>query len=136
MNLHKILKYIMIVMSVIAVIFLLMILTGNTGIIPTFLTFGYIILAVAIFFTLLFSITNMLSKKETLKKTLISFGIFALIVIIAYATASGEPVVKRGVEVVSESGAKWIDAGLKIFYILGLVAIATVVFSGFKKMTK
>jgi len=136
MTLHKILKYIMIVMSVIAVIFMLMVLVGNSGIIPMFLTFGYIILATAIVFTLLFSITNMLSKKDTLKKTLISFGIFALIVIISYATADGEPVIKKGVEIVSEAGARWIDAGLKIFYILGFAAIATIIFSGFKRITK
>lgn len=136
MALHKILKYIMILLSIIGVMFLLIILFGNTGVISSFLTLGYITLAIAIFFTLLFIGTNIFANKENLKRAFVSFGIFIAIVVISFAISSGEPVMKSGVQIVSESGARWIDAGLKAFYILAVLSLLTIVFSGFKKLTK
>jgi hypothetical protein len=35
----------------------------------------------------------------------------------------------------SESGSKWVGTGLYTFYILAVVAILLMVFSGFKKIT-
>jgi hypothetical protein len=35
--------------------------------------------------------------------------------------------------ILSESGSKWVGTGLYSFYILAIIAIGTMIFSGFKK---
>ncbi|HLU51035.1 MAG TPA: hypothetical protein VKZ42_02645 [Flavobacteriaceae bacterium] len=137
MVIHKAIKYAMIILAVIAAIFAFMIMfADSTPSISSLLYIGYIALALGLFFILLFSITNTFSSREILKKTLISLGLLVLVVIIAFVISSGEAVVKNGVEIVSASASKRIDVGLKVFYILAIVSVLSIVFSGFKKYAK
>lgn len=137
MVIHKAIKYAMIILAVIAAIFAFMIMfADSTPSISSLLYIGYIALALGLFFILLFSITNTFSSREILKRTLISLGLLVLVVIIAFVISSGEAVVKNGVEIVSASASKRIDVGLKVFYILAIVSVLSIVFSGFKKYAK
>src|SRR5690606_28665800 len=137
MVIHKAIKYAMIILAVIAAIFAFMIMfADSTPSISSLLYIGYIALALGLFFILLFSITNTFSSREILKKTLIDLRLVVLVVIIAFVISSGEAVVKHGVEIVSASASKRIDVGLKVFYILAIVSVLSIVFSGFKKYAK
>jgi uncharacterized membrane protein YciS (DUF1049 family) len=70
-----------------------------------------------------------------IKKTVITLGAFLAIVLISYVMADGQAVEMRDGEMLSANGSKWVSTGLYVFYILGLLAIAAMIFSGFKKIT-
>src|SRR5690554_276705 len=130
----KIYRIVAAVLGLIGVVFLIMILTDNTGIISSYLSVAYITLGVAILFTLLFSVTQLFKNPQALKKTLISLGLFLAIVLVSFFISTGEAVEKAGIEVISEYGSKWVGAGLYTFYILALVAIGLMIYSGVKKL--
>lgn len=134
MGLYKILRIAAAVLALIGVVFLVMILSDNTGVISTYLSVAYITLGLAIVFTLLFSVLQLLKNPEALKKTLISLGMFLAVVLISFFISSGEAVEKAGVEVISAYGSKWVGAGLNTFYILSLTAIGLMIYSGVKKL--
>lgn len=136
MDLHKIIRIVVLILAIIGIALLVTILTGNLGTISAFMTIAYVVLGIAILFTLLFSFTQLFANKETLKKTLISFGLFALVIVIAYVVSDGEAVYKAGELVISEGDSKWVGAGLITFYLLTIIAIGSMVFSGVKKLIK
>jgi hypothetical protein len=140
MSLHKILKIVALLLSIAGIIFLAMIIVkGDQEVIDTgegldgFLYVAYITLAITVAFVLFFVIKGVFSGN--IKNTLISIGAFLLIVIVSYALADGTPMQMRDVSL-SASGAKWIDTGLYVFYILGILAIGAMVLSGVKKVIK
>ena len=141
MALHKILKIIALLLSVAGIIFLAMIIAkGDETVTATgegvdgFLYVAYITFAITILFVLFFVFKGILSGN--IKNTLISLGAFLLIVVISYVLADGTPVQLIGGETLSGSGAKWVDTGLYVFYILAVLAIGAMVFGGIKKVTK
>lgn len=133
---YKLFKIAAIILGLIGVVFLVMVLTDNTDIIPSYLVVAYITLGISILITVLFSITQLFKNPETLKRTLISVGFFAAVILITYFTSSGEVVEKQGVEIISANGSKWVGAGLGTFYVLALLAIGLMVYSGIRKLIK
>ena len=98
----------------------------------------YILLAVAVFSSLLFSIANLFAHPKKLKKTLMVFGGFLVVVVIAYATASGtdidiEEMANRGVAT-TETVVKRIGTGLNLFFFLVVIAIGLMAWGGLKKV--
>lgn len=141
MALHKILKIIALLLSVAGIIFLAMIIAkGDEAVAATgagldgFLYVAYITFAITILFVLFFVVKGLLSGN--IKNTLISIGIFVGIVVVSYVLADGTPMQLREGESLSASGSKWVETGLYVFYILAVMAIAVMVFSGIKKVTK
>lgn len=136
MALHKIIRIVVLILALIGIVLLATILTGNQGMISLYMNVAYVVLAIAILFTLLFSFAQLFTNKDTLKKTLISVGLFVVVIVISYVLSEGEAVYKAGQLVVSESGSKWVGTGLRTFYILTFIAIGLMVFSGVKKLVK
>jgi hypothetical protein len=136
MALHKIIRIVVLILALIGIVLLATILTGNQGTISLYMNVAYVVLAIAILFTLLFSFAQLFTNKDTLKKTLISLGLFVVVIVISYVLSEGEAVYKAGQLVVSESGSKWVGTGLRTFYILTFIAIGLMVFSGVKKLVK
>ncbi|MCC4211595.1 hypothetical protein [Leeuwenhoekiella parthenopeia] len=145
--LHKILKIVALILSVLGAIWLVRILlAGDTAItdsadlqsslVTPIIYIAYVTIAIAIVFVLVFVLKNLFSSGSSLKSTLIGVGAFLAIVVISYVLASGEEVTMRDGEVVSASASRWIEAGIYMFYILALVAIGSMVFSGVKKLAK
>ncbi|PHQ31110.1 hypothetical protein [Leeuwenhoekiella nanhaiensis] len=145
--LHKILKIVALILSVLGAIWLVRILlAGDTAItdsadlqsslVTPFIIIAYVTIAIAIVFVLVFVLKNLFSSGSSLKGTLIGLGAFLAIVVISYVLASGEEVTLRDGEVVSAGASRWIEAGIYMFYILALVAIGAMVFSGVKKLAK
>ncbi len=148
MGLHKIIKIIGLLLCVASVIFFVMILnTGDLNIQESLasgtdvasvnwaLYASYIMLGLIVLFVLFFVFKGIFAGN--VKKTLMSIGGFLLIAVIAYVLASdvveGLPL-NDGVAI-TPSASKWVGAGLITFYILGIVAIGAMVFSGIKKLT-
>ena len=91
---------------------------------------AYIIFAVVLAFVLFFALKGLVSGD--VKKTLLPIVVLLVIVVVSYVLADGtEMPMKEGV--LSESGSKWVGTGLYSFYILAVLAIGAMIFSGFKK---
>lgn len=101
-------------------------------------TIVYLLLAIAVLASLLFTIANLFAHPKKLKKTLTVFGGFILVVLLAYATSSGtdidiEEMANRGVAT-TESTIRRIGTGLNVFFILVVIAIASMAWGGLKKV--
>lgn len=145
--LHKILKIVALILSVLGAIWLVrIILAGDTaiadsadlqdGLITPFIMIAYVTIAIAIVFVLVFVLKNLFSSGNSLKSTLIGLGAFLAVVVISFVLASGEQVELRDGDILSASASRWVEAGIYAFYILALVAIGAMVFSGVKKLAK
>ncbi len=99
----------------------------------------YLLLAIAVFFSLIFSLANLFSNPKSLKKSLMVIGGFLLVVAISYGLASGtdvsiEEMANRGIAT-SESTIKRIGMGLNVFFILTLIAVGAMLWGGLRKMS-
>ena len=84
--------------------------------------------------TLVFSLVNLVSQPDKLKKALISLGVFALVLAIAWFASSGEERLLDDGKVLSAGESQMVEAGIKAFYILILLAAGLMAFFGVKKM--
>jgi uncharacterized membrane protein len=141
MALHKILKIVAILLSVAGVIFLGMIFSSGDEVVQAtgegvdgYLYVAYITLAIVLLFVIVFVLKGLF--EGNLKRTLLSVGAFLVIVLISYMLADGTQMQMREGEILSESGSKWVGTGLNVFYILAVLAIGSMVFSGIKKVSK
>ena len=138
MGLHKILKIVGLVLSLIGVYFLAMIiLKGDDAIIESgsgidgFLYTAYIIFALVVVAVVIFGLKGLFSGN--IKNTLITLGAFVVVIAISYAMADDTPMMLKDGDMLSESGSKWVGAGLYTFYLLGIIAIGSMFISGFKR---
>lgn len=136
---HKLVKIAAIILSVLSVIFLGLLMANsdaedNSWVSPL-IYISYFILAACIAVVLIFVLKNLFSNKDNLKRTLISVGLFLGVVLISYILADSSEVTANG-EVFSSSTSKWVSTGLNVFYILGLAAIGSMVWTGFNKLIK
>ena len=140
--LNKILTVLKIVIILIGAIFFARILMadGNAlevdsdlqnSLLSPFITLAYIVLGLTVVATLVFSIIGV--AKGNIKKTLLTIGAFAAIVVISFFSSTGEEVqTKEGV--VSAYASQWISAGLTIFYVLLAISILAILASGVIKI--
>lgn len=139
MNLHKILKIVGLVLSLVGVYFLANILyKGDEAIIESgsgiegFLFTAYIIFGLVVFSVVVFGLKALFTGN--VKNTLIILGAFLAVVAISYGMADSTPMMLKDGDMLSESGSKWVGAGLYTFYLLGAIAIVSMIISGFKKV--
>lgn len=138
MNLYKIVKIIVAIISVLSIVFLGGILASDdkeSSWISPLINVSYIVFAACVAIVLIYVIKNLFTHKDTLKKTLISVGLFLAVVLISYLLADGS-VVKTSSITVSETTSKLVSTGLNTFYLLAVIAIGTLVWTGFNKIKK
>lgn len=141
---HKIVKIVLIVVGLVGALLWFMLPSSNvppaeasqnTWMNLMFLL-TFVLLAIAIIASLLFTLAKLISSPESLKKTLLTLGGFAVVVVIAYVLASGTDVdmaglAKNGIHT-TEGTVKAIGAGLNVFVIMTLVAIVLMIIPGLK----
>jgi hypothetical protein len=132
MGLHKILRIVVLILALAGIVALAMVLINGNGL-DAQLYIAYITLALIVFIVLVYVLKETFSGN--LKKTLMSIGAFLLVVIIAYVLSNGVETEMRDGEMLSANGSKWVGTGLHTFYILALVAIGSMIYSGIKKAT-
>lgn len=132
MGLHKILRIVVLILALAGIVALAMVLINGNGL-DAQLYIAYITLALIVFIVLVYVLKETFSGN--LKKTLMSIGAFLLVVIIAYVLSNGVETEMRDGEMLSASGSKWVGTGLHTFYILAVVAIGSMIYSGIKKAT-
>ena len=144
MTIQKIIKIIALVIGLIAVFFLVRIMmigdeaieadVANQGVLSSFATLAYIVLAIATISAVLFSLINLVSSPEKLKKSLLSFGVFAAVLLVAFFISSGEARELSDGTTLTATQSQIIEAGIKAFYILIVLAAGLMLVFGVKKM--
>lgn len=145
MTVHKVLKYLALVIGVIGLILLgRIIIAGDDAIsasaadqnslLEPMMWVGYIVLAICILIVGFFVIKGLFSGN--VKNTLISVGAFVLVIVIAYVLTDGNEVQLKDGDTLSASADHWVGAGLVVFYILAAIAAGAMVLSGIRKLIK
>ncbi len=148
MNIQTIVKIISAVFGLLGVIFLFRIIgtgdeeikmaasIGDFGTVTPLVSLAIAILLITIIVTVLFSILSLASSPQKLKKSLIFIGCFLLVTGIAYAASTGVETPMKDGKMLSASGSRWVETGLRMFYILASLAVLSMLFSGAKKILK
>ncbi len=144
MNIQKIVKIVALVIGLIAVFFLVRIMMlgdeaiktipENQGILSGFANLAYIVLAITAITVIVFSLVNLVSHPDKLKKALMSLGVFALVLAVAWFASSGQERLLSDGTTLTAGQSQMIEAGIKAFYILILLAAGLMLFFGAKKM--
>jgi uncharacterized membrane protein len=146
MNIQTIVKIISAIFGLLGVIFLFRIIgsgdeeikmaasMGDFSTVSPLVSLAIAILLITVIITLLFSLLNLASSSEKLKKSLIFIGCFAVIVGIAFALSKGAETPLKDGNMLSANGSRWVGTGLRMFYILAALAILSMVLSGAKKL--
>lgn len=140
---NKVINIIKIVFGVIGAILFVRILNSGddaieadaalqTSVLAPFMYVSYIILGITILAVLAFSVKALFSGN--VKKTIISLGAFILIIVISYGVSSGTEVALRDGDILSETGSRWVSAGLVAFYILAALAVLAMLLSSVRKI--
>lgn len=148
MNIQKITKIVALVLGVLGLIFQGTILSkgddaiemdsfaGDFSSVSPMITLALVILAVVVLITVVSSLAALASNPAKLKKALISLAAFALVVLISFVFSEGVETPLKDGEVLSAAGSRWVGTGLRTFYILAVVAVGTMVYSGVKRFFK
>lgn len=141
MGLYKVLKIVAGILGIAGVVFWFLLLSKGDEVVQAtgegispLLYIAYIVLALVVFFVLIFVINGIFHGN--IKKTLLSVGAFLVILVIAYAMSSGSTEGLTPVDntEITESTSKWVGTGLNAFYILAVLAIVSMIYSGFTKV--
>ncbi len=143
MDIQKIIKIVALVIGLVAVYFLVRIImigdeaidadVANQGVVSSFITVALIVLAIATIATVIFSLVNLVSNPDKLKKSLLSVGVFALIMLVGYFISSGQEEILNDGSTLTATQSQMIEGAIKAFYILILLAAGLMLFFGVKK---
>ena len=132
MNFYNALKYTAIGLSLLAVIFLFVILFGNLFGVDLMLYNAYFILFIIVSAVLFFGISNVISDRLSLMNTLKLLGTFLGLFLVCFLLASGEETIMKEGKVLSALSSKFIGAALFMFYALVIVASGSMLYFGIK----
>lgn len=141
--------YIAYALAIVFTVMFFMGLDGNDGK-PTeqnvaaagpYLTYSFVLAAIAVGLVLVFSVVNIFINPTNLKSTLVGIGGILVIVIISYLLASDAPLNFTSKEVAAQYNGdtatlKWTDAGLITAYILFGASILGMLFTELKDFFK
>jgi len=148
MNLQKITKIGCITLGVLGIIFLFIVFgtgddtikmsaaSGDFGVITPIILLSQLILLIAVTVTLIFSLRGVASDKAKLKSALTSAGLFIGVILIAFILSSGVETPMRDGKVLSAIGSRLVGTGIRVFYILSIIAVGLMIFSGGKRFIK
>lgn len=146
MNFQKIVKIVAGLLGILGVVFLFRIIgagdeeikmaaaMGDYGTVSPLISIAQLILVVSVAATVIFSLLNLFGDSQKLKKSLISVGFLVVVVGLAYALSSGVETPLKDGEVLSASGARWVETGIRVFYYLAAIAVGAMAFSGVKRL--
>ena len=148
MNLEKLTRIGCIALGVLGLIFLAIVFasgddsikmaaaSGNYGVITPIILLSQITLFIAVIVTLVFSLRAIAKDRSKMKNALKSAGLFLIVVVIAFVLSSGVETPMRDGKVLSALGSRLVGTGIRVFFILSIVAVGLMVFPGTKKIFK
>jgi hypothetical protein len=148
MNLQKITNISVVLLSLLALIVLGVIvgqgdeyiemsaMQGNFGAVSVMINLALFVLLVTVLMTLVFSMKNLFSEKSKLKKAGISIGSFLFVFIVAFVLSSGVETPMQDGKMLSALQSKFVEAGIRTFYLLTLIAGGIMVYFSVSKYFK
>ena len=148
MNYQKITNYLVVVLGVLGLGFLLLILIqgddtiemnalqGDFGGVSYIIYLAQLILAIAVLLSLGFSLKNLASDKQKMIGSLKAIGAFLVVLALAYLFSSGEETPMQDGVMLSASGARWVETGIRMFYFLTVIAVCSMGFGSVRKLIK
>ena len=148
MNLQKITNISVVLLAVLALIVLGVIIAqgdeyiemsamqGNFGAVSLMINLALIVLLVTVAMTLVFSVKNLVSEKSKMKKAGISIGSFLVVFVLAFVLSSGVETPLPDGGMLSATQSKLIEAGIRTFYLLTLIAGGIMVYFSVSKYFK
>jgi hypothetical protein len=148
MDIQKITKYVVLALGVIGLVLQVIILrkgddaiemaglAGDFSSVSPMIGLALLILVVTVLITLVSSFASLASNAAKLKKAGISVAAFAAVVLLSFLLSEGVETPMKDGEVLSAASSRWVGAGLRTFYILSVVAIGAMLYSGVKRFFK
>jgi len=154
MVLHKVLKYVVLGLCVMAGLFFIYTMyVGDDAIaanengmqsvtISPMMILTYVTMFIAVALVVIFLVKNLSGNPEKLKSAGIAIGLAVIIMGVSYAFSNGEDaalfniLVDTGDDPLTSGESKVIGASIITFYIVGFLAVASVVWAGVSKSLK
>jgi len=148
MNLQKITNISVVLLAVLALIVLGIIIgqgdeyiemsamQGNFGAVSVMINLALFVLLVTVLMTLVFSMKNLFSEKSKLKKAGMSIGSFLFVFILAFVLSSGVETPMQDGKMLSALQSRFVEAGIRTFYLLTLIAGGIMVYFSVSKYFK
>ena len=148
MNIQKITNIVAIGLGVLGVVFLAFIISqgdesiemsamkGDYGFVSAIIYLAFTVLGIVVLSTVVFSLMNLFSNKDKLKKAGISIGSFLAVIIVAFILSEGVETPMQDGKVLSASGSRWVETGIRTFYLLTLIAVGIMIFNSVRKLIK
>ena len=146
MNFQNIIKIISGIFGILGTIFLLRIMStgddqikmdasmGDFSVVTPLIFLAIFIISIAVLVTIIFSLRGLASDMNKVKKSMLTSGILIVIIAISFGISEGIEVPLKDGEMLSASGSRWVGTGIRVFYILTVVAFVSMVFSSIKKL--
>ena len=148
MNLQKITNISVVLLAVLALIVIgvligqgdeyieMSAMQGNFGAVSVMINLALFVLLVTVLMTLVFSMKNLFSEKSKLKKAGMSIGSFLFVFILAFVLSSGVETPMQDGKMLSALQSKFVEAGIRTFYLLTLIAGGIMVYFSVSKYFK
>ena len=148
MNIKRITNIVSLLIGLLALIFLVFIIStgdekiemdamnGDYGFVSAIIYLAFAVLAIVVLSTLVFSLMNLISDKSKLKKAGISIGSFLFVIIIAFIFSEGVETPMGDGKVLSATGSRLVETGIKTFYLLTLIAGGVMIYNSVIKLFK
>mgnify|MGYP003326038878 CR=1 FL=1 len=148
MNLQKITNISVVLLAVLALIVLGVIIAqgdeyiemsamqGNFGAVSLMINLALLVLVVTVAMTLVFSVKNLVSEKSKMKKAGISIGSFLAVFVLAFVLSSGVETPLPDGGMLSATQSKLVEAGIRTFYLLTVIAGGIMVYFSVSKYFK
>ena len=148
MNIQKITNIIAIGLGILGLVFLAFIISqgddsiemsamqGDYGFVSAIIYLAFTVLGIVVLSTVVFSLMNLFSDKDKLKKAGISIGSFLAVIILAFILSEGVETPMQDGKVLSASGSRWVETGIRTFYLLTLIAVGIMIFNSVRKLIK
>ena len=105
--------------------------------VDTMIPVAYVIFVLVLAFVLFFVVKNLFTNAKSIKNTLVGIGAFLAILIVSYVVSGGDPTQYYDNNVlVSDGTSQLVGAGLVTFYILVVVSLVAMAWSGINKIKK
>ena len=109
---------------------------GDFSLVSPLILIAQITFILTVAATLIFSLRALFANTEKLKKALIFIGIFIFVIGVAYISSNGVETPLKDGKFLSESGSRWVETGIRTFYILSIIALLSMVLSSAKRLIK
>ena len=148
MNIQKITNIVAIGLGILGLVFLAFIISqgdesiemsamqGDYGFVSAIIYLAFTVLGIVVLSTVVFSLMNLFSNKDKLKKAGISIGSFLAVIILAFILSEGVETPMQDGKVLSASGSRWVETGIRTFYLLTLIAVGIMIFNSVRKLIK